>query len=92
MDAIAASAKAGGPLHVIVDGHADRAGAAPYNVVLSRRRANAVTRGLVARGLSRERLAVHAFGESRPRVLTPDGLRESRNRRVEVVIGPGQAL
>ncbi|MDP6574503.1 MAG: OmpA family protein [Rhodospirillales bacterium] len=92
MDAIAASAKAGGPLHVIVDGHADRAGAAPYNVALSRRRANAVTRGLVARGLSHERLAVHAFGETRPRVLTPDGLRDPRNRRVEVVIGPGPAL
>ena len=92
MDAIAASAKAGGPHHVIVDGHADRAGAAPYNVDLSRRRADAVTRGLVARGLSHERLAVHAFGESRPRVLTPDGLREPRNRRVEVVIGPGPAL
>lgn len=92
MDAIAASAKAGGPLHVIVDGHADRAGAAPYNMDLSRRRADAVTRGLVARGLSRERLAYHAFGESRLRVLTPDGLREPRNRRVEVVIGPSQAL
>ena len=92
MDAIAASAKAGGPLHVIVDGHADRAGTAPYNVDLSRRRANAVTRGLGARGLSRQRLAVHAFGETRPRVLTPDGLREPRNRRVEVVIGPGPAL
>lgn len=92
MDAIAASAKDGGPLHVIVDGHADRAGAAPYNVDLSHRRADAVRRGLVARGLARERLAVNAFGESRPRVLTPDGLREPRNRRVEVVIGPSQAL
>jgi OOP family OmpA-OmpF porin len=92
MDAIAATAKEGGLLHVIVGGHADRAGAAPYNMALSRRRADAVTQGLVARGLCSELVAFNAFGETRPRVLTPDGLREPRNRRVEVVIGSGQDL
>ena len=70
----------------------DRAGASPYNMALSRRRADAVTQGLVARGLCSGLVAFNAFGETRPRVLTSDGLLEPRNRRVEVVIGSGQDL
>ena len=71
---------------VIVDGHADRAGADPYNRRLSERRADAVRDALVARGIDPGRIEVNAFGESRPRVATPDGLRDGRNRRVEVIV------
>jgi len=65
-------------------GAADCAGAATYNMGLSRRRGDAVSRGAWA---PHERLAYHAFGELLPRVFSPDGFRAPPNRRVEVVIG-----
>jgi OOP family OmpA-OmpF porin len=34
-------------------------------------------------------ISTEAFGESRPRVDTADGVREVQNRRVEVTYGPG---
>ena len=95
MDAIAASAKNGGALHVIVDGHADRAGAALYNMDLSRRRADAPTPcpgDWWGAGFPLTAWSTTPSASPRPRVLTPDGLREPRNRRVEVVIAPSQTL
>ncbi len=74
------------PVTVIIDGHADRAGPAPYNRRLSARRAAAVRDALIAGGLDAKTIVVNAYGESRPRVATPNGLREARNRRVEVVV------
>jgi outer membrane protein OmpA-like peptidoglycan-associated protein len=32
-------------------------------------------------------LDVQWFGESQPRIATPDGVREPQNRRVEIVFG-----
>ncbi|NWM25020.1 flagellar motor protein MotB, partial [Escherichia coli] len=34
-------------------------------------------------------ISTEAFGESKPRVETADGVRELQNRRVEVTYGPG---
>lgn len=79
-------AASGPPVTVIIDGHADRAGPEPYNRRLSARRAAAVRDALVARGIDRGHIVINAYGESRPRVATPNGLREARNRRVEVVV------
>ena len=69
-----------------VAGHADRSGTPAYNQRLSQRRAEAVASELVARGISRNEIAVTAFGESRPLVPTADGVREPQNRRVEIVL------
>ncbi|MBV1798025.1 OmpA family protein [Siccirubricoccus sp. G192] len=69
-----------------VAGHADRSGTPQYNQRLSQRRAEAVAAELVARGISRNEIAVTAFGESRPLVPTADGVREPQNRRVEIVL------
>jgi len=69
-----------------VAGHADRSGSPQYNQRLSQRRAEAVASELVARGVSRNEIAVSAFGESRPLVPTADGVREPQNRRVEIVL------
>ena len=92
LDDIAAAAKTGLTFAVVVDGHADRAGPDGYNIGLSARRAAVVEAALIERGVSARRMAVHAFGELRPRVHTPDDLREPRNRRVEIVIGPESTL
>lgn len=92
LDAIAAAANKGRAVRLVVGGHADRAGPEPYNMALSRRRAEAIERALVGRGLDRDRMTVVAFGEKRPRIATPNGVRETLNRRVEIVIGAGPSL
>ncbi|RYY47950.1 MAG: OmpA family protein, partial [Sphingomonadales bacterium] len=78
-----------GNSQVMLAGHADRSGSASYNVGLSQRRADSVKGYLTSRGISGGVISTEAFGESRPRVDTADGVRELQNRRVEVTYGPG---
>ncbi|MCH7487634.1 MAG: OmpA family protein [Proteobacteria bacterium] len=92
MDAVAEAAKSGVPVSIGVGGHADRAGPDRYNMDLSLRRAETVSRALAERGVDRALITVSAHGESHPRIATPDGVREPRNRRVEVTISPAPAL
>jgi outer membrane protein OmpA-like peptidoglycan-associated protein/opacity protein-like surface antigen len=74
---------------VMLAGHADRSGSASYNVGLSQRRADSVKAYFTARSIPETVISTEAFGESRPRVETADGVRELQNRRVEVSYGPG---
>ena len=78
-----------GNAQVMLAGHADKSGAASYNVGLSQRRADAVKGYLSSHGITDGSISTEAFGESRPRVDTADGVREVQNRRVEVMYGPG---
>jgi outer membrane protein OmpA-like peptidoglycan-associated protein len=77
--------KAGGTTRITLTGHADRSGPAQYNMRLSQRRADAVKAELVKLGVSANEIATVAKGESDPLVPTADGVREPRNRRVEIV-------
>ncbi|UZK64939.1 OmpA family protein [Sphingomonas sp. M1-B02] len=77
-----------GNAQVMLAGHADRSGSASYNVGLSQRRADAV-KAYLTRTIPETVISTEAFGESRPRVETADGVRELQNRRVEVMYGPG---
>ena len=92
LNAIVKTADLGKDVRVIVSGHADLAGPDPFNDGLSRRRAEAVSGALAKRGISPDRISVTAHGERRPRVTTPDGMREPRNRRVEITVGPAAEL
>lgn len=74
----------GRPARVTLAGHADRAGPADYNMRLSERRARTVAAALVSMGIPAEQLDVEWFGETQPRVPTPDGVAEPQNRRVEI--------
>ncbi|MEO1328908.1 MAG: OmpA family protein [Pseudomonadota bacterium] len=69
-------------------GHADRAGAPDRNLRLSRLRAEAVRADLIALIKSRRgdapSVKIRALGERAPAVRTADGVREPRNRRVEI--------
>jgi outer membrane protein OmpA-like peptidoglycan-associated protein len=77
-------------LRVRVNGHADRFGPARYNMVLSRRRAESVTRYLAGKGMKPEDMVVQALGESQPVVSCKGGpTPETKaclapNRRVEI--------
>lgn len=81
-----------GNAQVMLAGHADRSGAATYNVGLSQRRADSVRSYLSGRGIPDGTITSEAFGESRPRVETADGVRELQNRRVEITYGPGSGM
>jgi outer membrane protein OmpA-like peptidoglycan-associated protein len=66
-----------------IDGHTDAQGKAFYNLELSQKRANAVTKYLVNHGIDAKRLSESGFGESVPAAdnNTVDG--RAKNRRVE---------
>ncbi|RSY03077.1 OmpA family protein, partial [Sphingomonas koreensis] len=81
-----------GNAQVMLAGHADRSGSASYNVGLSQRRADSVKAYLTGRGIADGTISTEAFGESRPRVETADGVRELQNRRVEITYGPGSGM
>lgn len=68
-------------------GHADTSGSAAYNVGLSQRRVNTVAAALQGAGVNMAGVTRAARGESEPAVATGDGVREPRNRRVEITLG-----
>ncbi|MDZ7587700.1 MAG: OmpA family protein [Parasphingorhabdus sp.] len=81
-----------GSAQVMLAGHADRSGSASYNVGLSQRRNASVQAYLESRGIAGSAMSTQAFGESKPRVQTADGVREPQNRRVEIMYGPGSGM
>lgn len=71
--------------YVVLTGHADLAGNVAYNEALAEKRVMAVAAALEANGAS-ARVLSSSYGESRPIMDTDDGIRESKNRRVEVTL------
>ena len=51
---------------VLVTGHADARGSAPYTLALGERRAMALRNALVARGVREDRISVVSYGEGMP--------------------------
>ena len=86
LDRAIADAKAGGTPSISVTGHADRSGSEDYNLALSLRRADAVREYLIKGGVTAEQITVSGRGEAEPAVPTADGVKEPRNRRVEVIV------
>ncbi len=92
LDAAAAYARSGKNMRIVLGGHTDKSGSATRNRYLSEARADWVARMLKARGVSETQISKIGFGETYPRVVTPDGQRNDENRRVEIVIGPDRIL
>ena len=69
-----------------VDGHTDDVGMPANNLSLSRRRAVAVVRWLVAHGVDERRLEARGFGPRRPLVPNTSPEARTQNRRVEFTI------
>jgi outer membrane protein OmpA-like peptidoglycan-associated protein len=86
LDRAIADYRATGSTAIRIEGHADRSGADAYNQRLSQRRADAVRAYLASKGLPASAVSTEAFGESRPRVATPDGVRNDENRRAEIYL------
>lgn len=81
-----------GSANVMLAGHTDRSGSVSYNMGLAERRNESVAAYLTQKGIPASRISGAAFGESQPRVATPDGVRELENRRVEINYGPGSGM
>jgi outer membrane protein OmpA-like peptidoglycan-associated protein len=69
-----------------VAGHTDAVGTDQYNDALSLRRAERVRALLIARGIPPASIVAVGRGKREPRVPTPEGVAEPRNRRVEITV------
>ncbi len=80
-------------LRIYVNGHSDTLGDANKNMMLSRKRADSVSRELILNGVRSSRITNIAKGESEPLIaeLSSDGSQDkeasSLNRRVEIQFG-----
>jgi outer membrane protein OmpA-like peptidoglycan-associated protein len=69
-----------------VAGHTDALGSDQYNDALSLRRAERVRTLLIGRGIAPGSIVAVGRGKREPRVPTPVGVAEPRNRRVEITV------
>jgi outer membrane protein OmpA-like peptidoglycan-associated protein len=88
IQAVADEFSAGSYDSILVTGHTDRSGPSDYNFRLSQRRAKAVKTALQSMTVPETQIRTDWKGETRPMVPTPPGVREERNRRVEIVLEP----
>ncbi len=72
--------------NIFVIAHSDTAGNREYNLGLSRKRADAVSKLLVEKGAQTKQIKATSHGEENPLIKTGDNVAEPKNRRVEVVI------
>lgn len=79
-------------LRIVLGGHADRSGSADLNRRLSAARAERVSQLLQVHGVPLDKISTIGFGETYPKTMTPDGMRHTDNRRVEIVVGPVRPL
>ena len=82
----AADAKTQAVTTLKVNGYTDTSGATGYNTALSVRRAKVVATQLIADGVPASEIEIHGYGETHLLVDTGPGVREPRNRRVEIIL------
>ncbi len=70
---------------ISVVGHTDTSGSKTYNYALGGRRAEAVQKMLIERGIPASQIVAVSAGEEDLKVWTPDGVPNAENRRVRVV-------
>jgi outer membrane protein OmpA-like peptidoglycan-associated protein len=73
-------------MQIEISGHTDSMGPDRYNMALSERRAKTVVAYLVRRGISKKRLKVQSFGETKPVDTNDTEEGREKNRRVEFKI------
>jgi OmpA-OmpF porin, OOP family len=71
---------------IAVNGYTDTSGTPTYNLGLSARRATVVQTQLIADGVPPNAITVLGFGQTHLLVVTGPGVRQARNRRVEVIV------
>jgi peptidoglycan-associated lipoprotein len=77
-------------IEIGLDGYTDPRGTPPYNMKLSERRVDAVKSALMGAGVPPSRIRTGAFGETRPKCTQATETCWQEDRRVEVLVRPGQ--
>lgn len=85
LDEVATLLRQDGKLRLVVQGHTDNVGQTQANLVLSRRRADAVVQALVGRGVPSARLRAEGRGDSAPVSDNRNEAGRAQNRRVVLV-------
>jgi peptidoglycan-associated lipoprotein len=86
LDANASIMKDNGEIKLQIQGHCDERGTTGYNQALGQRRANAVQKYMISKGIDKSRLKVISFGEERPLAQGSYESAWSENRRAEFKI------
>jgi len=73
-------------LHIVIHGHTDNVGTAPYNLKLSNNRCKAVAGYFIDLGLPKERISWKGHGGSLPIALNTSAEGRRQNRRVEFIL------
>ena len=71
-------------LNIEIVGHTDDMGDADYNLVLSKKRADAVKTALINKGVMEDRIETRGLGASKPLVPNNSDKHRALNRRVEM--------
>ena len=73
-------------LSIAVQGHTDSSGSAQQNETISQKRADAVTKYLIEKGIDKKRISTKGYGEKYPKAS--NGTVEGRkiNRRIDVYL------
>jgi outer membrane protein OmpA-like peptidoglycan-associated protein len=67
-----------------IEGHTDDKGDDAYNLTLSQKRADAVKKYLIAKGIAESRLTSIGYGETKPIADNKTSMGRTKNRRVEL--------
>lgn len=71
---------------ISISGHTDASGSDKMNEKLARNRSQSIRELLIQKGVDTRRLAVTSHGKGNQLIITPDGVSEPLNRRVEVIV------
>jgi outer membrane protein OmpA-like peptidoglycan-associated protein len=85
LDRLASYLKAHPQTKVLIEGHTDSQGSEEYNEALSQRRADAVEKALVLRGVSPDVISTVGRGKAYPVATNETAAGRQQNRRVEIV-------
>lgn len=77
---------------ILIEGHTDSSGAADYNMMLSKNRAQSVTNYLIDSGIDASRLTTKWYGETQPEYDNSTAAGRAKNRRVELAIVASEQL
>jgi outer membrane protein OmpA-like peptidoglycan-associated protein len=84
LDVVVKVLKADTALHISIEGHTDNKGNAVFNLKLSAKRADAVKKYLIKKGISASRITAQGFGDSKPIATNATPAGRTKNRRVEL--------
>ncbi|WP_374760308.1 OmpA family protein [Dyadobacter diqingensis] len=71
---------------ILLEGHTDDTGSDDYNLKLSERRAESVSKYLESQNIPSSRLRTKWYGESQPKFPNDSEVNREKNRRVELAI------